>query len=469
MSTYPEMRCQYFKEPMLEFAEGHTHIDPRHGISRHGPKSWKPQRRHPSTIRVGFVGSAETVDASRAWLDVNARGVTGNDKHLDFPGFMSDRGFYSQLLFDDDWIAQLNRRELEGVINTKSSRDRFEEALLLLQNRMALLARKDQAPEVVIVALPDDFYRKCRVTNYSDKLLGKVHRNLRRAFKATVMKHRLPTQLMQQKTSEGKKNDHPANIAWDFFSGIYAKAGGFAWGPTTLTPGTCYVGVSFYRPLGMAQSTVQTSIVQAFDEHGDGLVLRGQDFTWDPNKEGTRAPHLSADMAAELITLVLERYQREMGQRPRRVVVHKSSRYWPDEREGFEGVLRDKVEQYDLLALTPQNTIRLFPESKYPPLRGTRLRLGELDFLYTEGFIPELNRFFSLHVPTPLRIADHIGFDTPRDTLVREVLTLTKMNWNSARLGGLLPITLKFSQLVGDILKEIPADMDPLTNFKYYH
>jgi len=35
-------------------------------------------------------------------------------------------------------------------------------------------------------------------------------------------------------------------------------------------------------------------------------------------------------------------------------------------------------------------------------------------------------------------------------------------------LGGLWPITLKFSRMVGDIMREIPADREPLTNFKFY-
>jgi hypothetical protein len=48
-----------------------------------------------------------------------------------------------------------------------------------------------------------------------------------------------------------------------------------------------------------------------------------------------------------------------------------------------------------------------------------------------------------MHVPAPLQVADHIGQDTPRETLLKEVLALTKLNWNSAALGGLLPITIK--------------------------
>jgi hypothetical protein len=213
---------------------------------------------------------------------------------------------------------------------------------------------------------------------------------------------------------------------------------------------------------------MQTSLVQAFDEHGEGLVLRGPDFEWDPDKEGTPSPHVTDQQAAQMMETVLARYQRERRQLPRRVVVHKASRYWPGERDGFISTLKGRVAEYDLVALSPQSTVRLITASKYPPLRCTRFSIGDLDYLYTTGFIAALNEFHAMHVPSPLQVADHVGQDTPRQTLLWEVLALTKMNWNSAGFGGLLPITLRFSRLVGDIMREIPPDRDPLPQFKYY-
>jgi hypothetical protein len=169
-----------------------------------------------------------------------------------------------------------------------------------------------------------------------------------------------------------------------------------------------------------------------------------------------------------LIEMVLARYQRERRQFPRRIVVHKTSRFWPGEREGFRSVLGHQVAEYDLMALSPQNTVRLITAAKYPPLRCTRFSVGDLDYLYTTGFIAALNEFHAMHVPSPLQIADHVGQDTSRQILLWEVLALTKMNWNSAQFGGLLPITLRFSRLVGEIMREIPPDRDPLPQFKYY-
>ncbi len=236
-----------------------------------------------------------------------------------------------------------------------------------------------------------------------------------------------------------------------------------------LQPGTCFVGISFFHPLGSRSNTLQTSLVQAFDEHGEGLILRGHEFEWDPDKEGAKAPHLSEEQSSQLVDMVLDRYEREVGTRPSRVVIQKTSRYWPAEKSGFAEALRGRVARFDLLALDGrQSNVRLITTSKYPPLRGTRFSVGDLDFLYTTGFIAALSEFHGMHVPSPIQIADHVGQDTPRRQLLGELLTLTKLNWNSAAFSGKLPVTLRFASLVGEIMKEIPGDREPLPQFKFY-
>lgn len=82
--------------------------------------------------------------------------------------------------------------------------------------------------------------------------------------------------------------------------------------------------------------------------------------------------------------------------------------------------------------------------------------------------VAELQQAHGTHVPSPIQISDHVGYDTPRETILKEILILTKMNWNSSRLGGLFPITMKFSRLVGEIMREIGPDREPLPQMKYY-
>ncbi len=337
----PSMSCYYIPEPMLSFAGDNEHVDPKTGILRFGPKSFKPAKRHPSSVRIGIIGSAETIEKTRKWLEATSEGVAGDDKHLEFPGFKQDRGFRSELAFDDAWLGQLNRSEIEEVLEIRAVRWRFEAVLKLLESKIDLLTSKDQPPEYIILALPDDLYASCRVAKYRDSDIGLIHRDLRRAFKSMAMKYRVPTQILREATIDGRDKDKPSKIAWNFFTGLYFKAGGLPWGPAGLVPGSCYIGIGFYRPLGSYLNTLQTSLVQAFDEHGNGLVLRGHDFTWNPEKEGTASPHLTEGQAFQLIDLVLTRYYEEMRQTPQRVVVHKSSRFWPNERLGFRAALRE--------------------------------------------------------------------------------------------------------------------------------
>lgn len=468
-SVTPEVSCRYFPEPKLRFAGGKLHVDPKTGLACFGPLSLDPLKRHPNRVRIGFVGTAETVEKAEQWICVNAKGVPGDEKHPDFPGCAADRGFHSALDFNTAWTELVTQTELEELLHVRSRTERFKNALSLVEDKFRLLDRKDLKPDYIVLTLPDALADKVFSINFEEKGIGIVHRDFRRAIKARVMKYKIPTQLIDQKTTEFRDPDHPAKIAWNFFTGLYFKAGGTPWGPTGLIPGTCYMGVRFYRGLGSTNPTMFTSLVQAFDEHGEGLVFRGPDFEWNPQAHESKTPYLKAEDAFKLVQFALAKYNLEMHQLPSRVVIHKSSRWTDEEKTGVREGLRGKVSRYDLVALQRQDSVRLITASKYPPLRGTRFTVGELDFLYTTGFVAELGQFHGMHVPSPLQVADHLGSDTPRETLTEEILTLTKMNWNAARLGGLLPITLEFARRVSDIMKEIPVDEDPLPQAKFYN
>ena len=45
---------------------------------------------------------------------------------------------------------------------------------------------------------------------------------------------------------------------------------------------------------------------------------------------------------------------------------------------------------------------------------------------------------------------------------------LTKMNWNSANMAALMPITLSFSHVVGDVLRERCPPRGPQPQYRYH-
>ena len=167
---------------------------------------------------------------------------------------------------------------------------------------------------------------------------------------------------------------------------------------------------------------MRASIAQAFNEHGDGLVLRGQKFRWDDNLGKT--PHMPANLANQLVREVLEMYRTECKQLPRRVVIHKSSRYTPGERHGFTEAL-EGIHEVDLVTVGATGNFRILREGIYPPIRGSLMEIGDIHLLYTTGYIPELKKYPHGHVPAPLRIADHYG-DSSKAQLLNEILILTK-------------------------------------------
>lgn len=457
------------EEPPLEFACGRLDLSPKHGLTVFGPRSLDLHDRHPETIRLAFIGSGQSVASAKAWIESCSDGVSGEGEFEDFPGFSDDLGYFSRLTMDS-LVETMTTNEMRAVSQPRLLRERFDLATSLVDDKLRLLAERDQTPTCTVLALPDSLLEHCKTVDFMDRQLGRrVHRDFRRAVKSLAMKYRLPTQILLQRTSEATPEsrdvDHKSRCAWNFFNSIYFKAGGIPWSPHSLIPGTCHVGISFHRRNSADAGGYFTSTAQAFDEHGEGLVLRGQDFSWDEKRLG-RSPHLSKTLARELIELTLRRYTDEMKQLPQRVVIHKTSRFWHEEREGIEEAL-SRVHSYDLLALSPVSDVRLIRDGKYPALRGTHMRLGSQQLLYTTGFIPCLNAYPHGHVPSPLMVFEHFG-DSDIADLLDEILVLTKMNWNTASFAGLLPITLRFSRVVGEIMTEVPADRMPLPQFKYY-
>ena len=104
---------QYLPEPLLLFADDGLHVDPKSGIARYGPRSLTSAGRHPARLRIGLVGAAEQIDNAKKWLTAQAAGVNGDEKNPEFPGWMSDRGFFSTLEFAEPWDADIGQATQE--------------------------------------------------------------------------------------------------------------------------------------------------------------------------------------------------------------------------------------------------------------------------------------------------------------------------------------------------------------------
>lgn len=362
----------------------------------------------------------------------------------------------------------------------------------------------EPAPDVVVIVLPDCVEKECRlignehrtsrvVLTPTQKIVKSLEKekatkrqemlpldfgedvqttshgfwNIHHAVKAHAMRHGLTTQFAWESMLRGDSvTQDPASAAWNFFTALYYKANNIPWRLQQLPENTCFVGISFYKEGPHQDANLQTSLAQVFSGNGEGIVLKGEPAP--VSRKGDKRAHLDTLGAQRLLTRAIAAYTDfHEGQPPGRVVVHKSSRFWEEELKGFKSAL-SSIPRHDLIALDFQD-LKFMRLGSKPPLRGTVITLDNGHHLiWTTGYVPKLREYPGMRIPKPLEIMEHFGHSTA-ETICREILALTKVNWNSCAFASSEPITLLFARTVGQILAELPPGTEPpQKKYKFY-
>jgi hypothetical protein len=511
----PSFHAWHVAEPQLLFAGRQTCEDPKTGLTLFGPAGL--DRTPRPSIRLGVVGTGDSIQALKNWIEAARApiraGCTSAGKPFDtllaptFPGFDTDSPIRCAIEIADNHCETLTKAAVESALNDPRFARRVDNMVRLLTDKLKVLGNKEPQPDVVVCAMPKEVESACGpearaegrtkvfltpaqrkerkrlekdrkrgqlVMDFvydndppEDPSLSRFNQDFHNALKAQAMATGLPTQLVWDSTLRRTRGTQdPATVAWNFFTAVYYKAGNVPWELSFPTSGSCFVGVSFYRESPDPEAATRTCLAQAFSETGEGIVLRGDPVTWD--KERDRKPHLSREASKKLLERVLDVYKSHFSTPPRRVVVHKTSRYWDDERDGFlEAITQAGVPSYDLLALERRG-IRFFRLGAEPPVRGTVVQLGQRNYLvFTRGYVPFLRAYPGLRVPNPLEVVEHIG-DSSADRVCSELLALTKLNWNTSAFASADPITIAFAQEVAKIIKELPDGRQPHFKYRYY-
>lgn len=506
----PEFLSGVIAEPLLLFGGNHEHVDPKTGLALYGPHC-PPGLPRPalSSMIVGAVGPPAMIADATAWIGACAGMITnvGDQPFLypHFPGCRRDAPpYFCDLVFQQQWCDTIRDADLKRALAKPIFEDRLAAVIDLYLAGIETLSQREPAPTVILICLSQDVVDRCahaapgdpraRVerparprrtgpqldflaqlgADGADEESAPVHRNLRRGLKARAMRYGLPTQIVWPRTmrlasdGEGRArgSQDTATRAWNFVTALYYKSGGVPWRLQHVDSGACFVGVSFYREVSAVGTRLRTSMAQTFTSNGDGFVLRGSTFEWDEASQG-RSPHLDAAAAQALVRGVLDLYKRQnRGSLPTRLVVHKRSRFWDDELEGFQSGA-ELVPLSDFVSLG-QRGIRFFRPGDFPPLRGTYVKFSDHDFiLYTTGFVPFLRTYPGARIPQPTEVLEHHG-DSPWNTVLGELLAMTKLNWNTADFAARDPITIAFSHRVGEILAEIPEDAPVRQEYRFY-
>jgi len=485
-------------EPVIEFGKTVVGVEPRRGLTAGGPVDGRPGRE----IRLGFVGTEEDVRHARRWVarfDSFMAAHEGNSaRYRDWPG--SERALGCRFVSDERFVRSVDADKIKAEVERRGS---FDELLNAFASRIEGLFI-DGGPDAIVVCLPDEL-ADLRIANPAltpaernalERLQAEeenaqltlfqptpeelraaedlrtqaedlLFRTYYRALKARLMMHRnaIPIQILRRDTIDRPDDEGQSHAtrAWNVAASLYYKSGGIPWRPGTLSSNVCYVGVSFHHLKRRAGSLVYASVAQAFSTDVEPFALKGAMV--DHQQRRDRHPYLNPEQARDLISQVLDQYEARAGVLPDRLVVHKTSAYQPEEEAGFRQGAHGRVPVCDLVWLR-STAFRIVRRGMQEPWRGTLCTLGEQVYLFTSGFIPWWNEYPGPHIPAPIEIG--AAGSTDLRERAREILALSKMNWNSTDGWSRFPITISFAKRVGQLMSELSDGEDPNPSYRFY-
>lgn len=470
------MKVDFLEEPELEFGAG-RHIDSRFGLINYGPLDIQEEIA-PKKIEIGIAGTREDIDRTVQWLErcrtpIAAKKSSHPNLAPSFPGFRVDAAFFSTLTLDASLQREIPARHFEALKAKRDSALLVRESVKLFAEAFKYLS-DHTAAKVLVCAVPQQLVE---LLNPDARPDASVPPDFHDLLKAETLRCK-PLQMMLPSTAdptrarklkirdEVKTVQDDATRAWNLHTALYYKAHGRPWRLPRVSSAlkTCFVGISFYRSLD--RTTVMVSMAQVFDERGEGVVVRGGKVNLPKND---RTPHLAEDAASALLTDALRRYRGVHKHAPARIVIHKTSRFNSAELAGFRtGAREEKVDLLDFVSLSEETDQRLFRYGRYPPLRGTVLALDSRDhLLYTRGSVEFFETYPGQYVPRPLLFRCEDIEESPSN-LARELLGLTKMDWNRARFDGHAPLTIEAARRVGRILRYVPEEQTDIAD-SYSH
>ena len=517
-------RFHFLGEPSLQFGFDQTAEDPHDGLALFGPA--EPRSQLPDNI---VIGTPDGIELWKEWCKaLNAPAAcmdpTRHRAWPPFPGY--------DVAFGAKWPSPIRTYAIDATALSDASRkgDRHERAFAVAGHYLQFgdrISRLDTRPALAICVIPDEVHENCRpqssvpVAERSDKARSKTDEKLlqqaltdrkrgqdrlfddgesfteqldeyeearglspdfRRQLKARMMAEKLPVQLIRESTlrvtaqvRNGEPGTNPlSDRLWNFGTAVFYKCGAKPWKTPWAREGVCYVGLAYKLTEDKRNACCAA---QMFLDSGDGVVFVGEFGPWFSEERGEI--HLQPDKAEALLRGTIETYQKADGRPLKEVFLHAKSGINAKEYEGFKRACPAGVSLVAIRVRQDRGGLRLYryddhPQAakrgQHPVQRGVFWqRSANHGLLFTNGFKPRIATYDGFEVPVPLAITIQHG-EADLLQVARDILGLTKLNYISCQLGEGQPITVKYSERVGEILLSNPG-LPPEKwehNFKYY-
>jgi hypothetical protein len=498
-------------EPKLLFRYDQALEDPRDGLTLFGPLD----SGQIYGIRSGVVGTEAGIERFKRWgqsIQGPIISATTDSESLYrpfFPGF--------QTVFGVRWSPTpqieipIDPDELAKRIRIGNSHQRVFRTVSLFADAIIEAKRKEDVQvDVWFVIVREDVEKYCRPLStvessirvevdsivseseakefltepplYPDMVEAQpfyYEPDFHNQLKARLLLKEAPIQIIRETTiapqdflkANGfpvRKVDKPSVIAWNICATAFYKASGRPWKLARVRPGVCYLGLVFKRDERSVDSTNACCAAQMFLDSGDGVVFKGAIGPW--YSPTSKEFHLNSEAASEVVKTAVETYKAKNSTKraPKELFIHGRIGFSDEEWNGFKSAV-DRTTKLIGVQIKRRGDLKVYSNLEYPMLRGMAHILNERQaYLWTIGFVPRMQTFLGKEVPNPLFINVCRG-RIPIEQILKDILALTKLNYNACQYGDGSPVTLKFADAVGEILTAGPVqpNSSPLP-FKFY-
>lgn len=505
---------KHINEPFLLFNHNQKVTDPRDGLTLFGPYA----KDKINNFSIGIIGTPAGIIRMKNWIKKFLKPIIPLKKDYAkpfYPGFEAIFGVTINL--HSTLEIQIDENKLKEYYRYSDSYVRVASMVDLYVDALVESKKDDDRPPVNLwfVVIPDEVYTHGRIKSKAsagdiikvglknkydrvnaglfDEIMPEIKKqrdayqydnHFHNQLKLKLLKHEILTQIIRESTVA--YNEYPylnvkgepkrdlskmeTDIAWNIATSVYYKIGGLPWKLGTIRKDVCYIGLVFKIDERQKKSKYACCAAQMFLDSGDGMVFKGAVGPW--YNEDTKEFHLTKDAAFDLLNKAVKSFQKSNNNNlPKEMFIHGRTHFDNDEWDGFI----ESVKEFDIslvgVTIKDEKVFKLYRDKDFPILRGSYyVKDNNNAFLWTKGFIPRLQQPLGMETPNPLTIKLTRGKATTSiETICRDVLALTKLNYNSCRFCDGLPVTLKFANLIGDILTSGTIEnLKPALPFRYY-
>ncbi|WP_438863283.1 hypothetical protein [Neptunicella sp.] len=507
MTMMNEACIELLEEPELSFGYQQKAPFAKDGLLWFGPLN---NENSPTSIRIGFVGTPRGLELYERWIkQVNLPIESTSDAahHIPFPGF--------EAIFGAKWpekpaaTIRIPEQKITQTIRIKDRHQAIYNTVSIFENEIRRhINEEDAAVDLWFVVIPEEVYKYGRpqsripgsLAEQSPQLMNarlahklssqpslfdednetaelyRYELNFHNQLKARLLDAKAVVQVVRETTLMPEafvENGRPvrqlqdkASVAWNLCTTAYFKASGRPWKLANVRPGVCYVGLVFKKDETSIDSQNACCGAQMFLDSGDGVVFRGAVGPWYSTE--TKQFHLPFEKAKIIAEQIVAAYERDHGIPPNELFIHGKTRISQDEWDGFRAGVPEGTKVVSI-RISHEKHFKLYSPTDHPLVRGAFYLVHKRKgYLYSKGFVPRLGTYPGREVPNPLAVEISFG-DADIRQVLKDILGLTKVNFNRCDFADGEPVTLRFADQVGEILTATPTahDLPPLP-FKHY-